>query len=105
MMSKIVNINAENFKLEVLENDGVVLLDFWASWCGPCKMLAPVLDELSEETSVKICKVDVDSNNELAGQFRIRSIPTILIFRNGEKIDEMVGFKSKEELKAKLATY
>lgn len=104
-MNKIVDITAENFKLEVLDNPGVVLLDFWASWCGPCKMLAPILEELAEETTVKICKVDVDSNNELAGEFKIRSIPTIIIFKNGEKVDEMVGFKAKEELKEKLSTY
>ncbi|MGL5051396.1 MAG: thioredoxin [Fusobacteriaceae bacterium] len=104
-MNKIVDITAENFKLEVLDNPGVVLLDFWASWCGPCKMLAPILGELAEETTVKICKVDVDSNNELAGEFKIRSIPTIIIFKNGEKVDEMVGFKAKEELKEKLSTY
>ncbi|MGL4534227.1 MAG: thioredoxin [Fusobacteriaceae bacterium] len=104
-MNKIINITAENFKSEVLDNPGVVLLDFWASWCGPCKMLAPILEELAEETTVKICKVDVDSNNELAGEFKIRSIPTIIIFKNGEKVDEMVGFKAKEELKEKLSTY
>lgn len=104
-MSKIVNLNAENFKEEVLETKGIVLVDFWASWCGPCKMLAPILEEISEETSVKISKVDVDSNNELAGEFKIRSIPTIIVFRNGEKVDEMIGFKSKEELMAKLSTY
>lgn len=104
-MSKVLSINGESFKQEVLEQEGVVLVDFWAEWCGPCKMLVPILEELSGETSAKICKVNVDEEAELASEFGIRSIPTMIIFKNGEKIDQIVGLRQKAELLEKLNSY
>jgi thioredoxin 1 len=88
-----------NFKDETKE--GVVLVDFFATWCGPCKMLAPVIEELAGEYEgkVKIGKLDVDENPETAGQFGVQSIPTIIIFKDGQEVDKMLGFQSKEALK------
>lgn len=102
-MSNIIKLDTNSFEKEVLNCSGVVLVDFWAEWCGPCKMQLPVLEEISSEmTDVKICKVNVDENNELAIKFGIRSIPTMMIFKNGEKVDQLVGLKQKYELKEKL---
>ena len=94
-----VTVNSENFENEVLNCDKLVIIDFWAVWCGPCQMLSPVVDELSEEVSdVKFCKVNVDEQSEIARKFNVRSIPTLVFIKNGETVDLSVGFVSKEEL-------
>lgn len=97
----------DNFEKEVLNESGVVFVDFFASWCGPCKMLMPVVDELAEEYEgkCKIGKVDVDENQSIAGKFGVQSIPTMIIFKNGKEVDRLVGFQSKEALKEKLDSF
>ena len=95
----IVNVSDDSFKTEV-EGSGTVLVDFWAPWCGPCKMIAPVLEELDKEMgNLKIAKVNVDDNPESAGRFGVMSIPTLIVFKNGEPVDKVVGFQSKDALK------
>ena len=94
-----IHVTNENFKTEVLESEVPVLVDFWAPWCGPCQMVLPVIEELSEERNdVKICKVNVDEEMDLAKQFRVMSIPTLIVFKNGEKVKTEMGAKTKEEL-------
>lgn len=94
-----VQINENNFHEEVEAHKGLVLLDFFATWCGPCKMLAPVLDALGEEVQdVKICKSDVDEASALAAKFGVQSIPTVVLFRDGEVVDGFVGFRAKEQI-------
>ncbi|MEM9676155.1 MAG: thioredoxin [Cyclobacteriaceae bacterium] len=102
-MSKPVEITDSNFS-EVVNSDKPVLVDFWAEWCGPCKMIAPVVDELASDYDGKavVGKVDVDSNPEVAGKFGIRSIPTLLVFKNGEVVDKQVGAVNKSILSQKL---
>lgn len=98
-----IEVTAENFKEEVLLSDKPVLVDFWAPWCGPCRMLAPVLDELGEEhPEIKICKVNTDEDRDLAISFGIDSIPCVISFQGGKQIDKSVGFVSKEKLLALL---
>ncbi|WP_017726661.1 thioredoxin [Halalkalibacterium ligniniphilum] len=94
----IVNVTDQTFGSETSE--GVVLADFWAPWCGPCKMIAPVLEELDAEMGdkVKIAKLDVDENQETASKFGVMSIPTLLVFKDGEVVDQVVGFQPKEAL-------
>lgn len=94
----IVNVTDQTFTSETSE--GVVLVDFWAPWCGPCKMIAPVLEELDAELGekAKIVKLDVDENQETAGKFGVMSIPTLLVMKNGEVVDQVVGFQPKEAL-------
>ena len=104
-MGKVLSLNNSNFKSEVAESKGIVLVDFWADWCGPCKMLAPILEELSGETEAKICKVNVDESGDLAGDYGIRSIPTMIIFKDGVKVDQIVGLRQKSELLEKLNSY
>lgn len=104
-MGKVLSLNNSNFKGEVIESKGLVLVDFWADWCGPCKMLAPILEELSGETEAKICKVNVDESGDLAGDHGIRSIPTMIIFKDGVKVDQIVGLRQKSELLEKLNSY
>jgi len=104
-MSKVVHLDVDSFKSEVLEGTGVVLVDFWASWCGPCKMLGPILDELSQEVSVKIAKVNVDDYPNIAADYGIRSIPTMIIFKDGEKTDQLIGLMQKGAIKEKLEQY
>ncbi|HZG57554.1 thioredoxin [Paenibacillus sp.] len=95
----IVNVSDSSFKTEV-EATGTVLVDFWAPWCGPCKMIAPVLEELDKELgTLKIAKVNVDDNPESAGRFGVMSIPTLIVFKDGEPVDKVVGFQSKDALK------
>ncbi len=102
-MHEIV-LTAENFEQEVLHADRPVLVDFWASWCGPCRMIAPVVAEIAEEYADRIIvgKVNVDEQPTLAMQYRIESIPTILIFRNGTLAEKVIGYRTKEQLIALL---
>jgi thioredoxin 1 len=95
-------LTQENFTTEVLQSAQPVLVDFWAEWCGPCKMLAPVLDELAQEYDgrVRIGKVNIDEHQGLAAQYGIRSIPTLLLFKQGQVADQIVGLRSKRDLKA-----
>ena len=104
-MSKVLHLDDSSFSKEVLEEKGLVVVDFWASWCGPCKMLGPILDELSEEIDAKICKVNVDEVDTLAREYGIRSIPTMIVFKDGEPVDQLVGLMQKGALKEKLAEY
>ena len=99
-------INTQEFNEEVLNGKGITLVDFFATWCGPCKMLSPILDELSETLSdVKIVKVDVDAENELTMQYRVMSVPTMKIFKDGEVVETLVGARPAAELKEKLESY
>jgi thioredoxin 1 len=100
----IVTLTQENFAQQVLQSPSPVLVDFWAEWCGPCKMIAPLLDELAGEYDgkVKIGKVNVDEHQSLAAQYGIRAIPTLLLFNKGEIAEQMVGAKSKRDFKASL---
>ncbi len=92
-------ITKDNFQSEVLDQQGTVLIDFWAEWCGPCRMLSPVIDEVAAENpAVKIGKVNVDEQQELAAQFGIMSIPTLLVFKNGKKVNESLGLIPKEQV-------
>lgn len=101
-MSKVLNINADQFEKEVIQSKVPVLVDFWAPWCRPCQMMGPILDEVSIdlEDKAKVIKIDVDdaANIELAQRFEIRSIPSMKIFRGGEVVEEYVGMRSKEDL-------
>lgn len=95
----VLHVTKENFEQEVLKSDKPVLVDFWASWCMPCKMLAPILDEVAEETEeFKVCKVNVDEEGDLAMQFRIMSIPTLVVMKQGEEVKRSLGVISKEEV-------
>src|SRR5206468_12707674 len=98
----IVNLTQENFAAEVLQSSTPVLVDFWAEWCGPCKMIAPILDELAEEYDgrIRIGKVNIDDYQGLAAEYRVSAIPTLLLFRQGQVAEQIVGLKSKRDLKA-----
>jgi thioredoxin 1 len=99
-MSSALQVDSASFDTEVIQSESPVLVDFWAPWCGPCKMISPIVEELAEEFSgqIKVAKVNVDNNQELAARFGIRGIPTVMIFKGGEKVASFVGLKPKEEL-------
>lgn len=101
-MAKVINSN--EFNSEVLNSKEVVLVDFSAEWCGPCKMLAPIIDELSKEMEgkSKVFKMDVDQSGDIAQKYNIMNVPTVMIFKNGEVVEKVVGFQPKEVLKSKL---
>ncbi len=94
-----LHVTKENFQKEVMESDKPVLIDFWASWCGPCQMIAPVIEELAAEvTNARICKINVDEEMELAAQFQVMSIPTLLVIKGGKVTASAVGVQSKQKL-------
>lgn len=100
IMSELVNLNKESFDKVISSNEKTLIIDFWAPWCGPCKALSPVLEELSSEMSdqVGVYKVNVDDNTELAQEHGVQSIPTLLVYKNGSLSETIVGLKTKEEL-------
>ena len=100
MKGSVVHVTESNFEEEVVKSDVPVLVDFWAEWCGPCKMIAPILDEIAKEygEKLKICKIDVDSNPEIAPKFGIRGIPTLIMFKDGNAESTKVGAVSKSQL-------
>jgi len=103
-MGKAIALTEQNFDQEVLQSDIPVLVDFWAPWCGPCRMIAPTIEQLAEEMAgqAKVCKLNVDEATNLAARYSVTSIPTLIIFKNGQIIDRYVGAQSKERLRDAL---
>lgn len=97
---EVIRLNNDNFNKEAVNTDKVVLIDFYADWCGPCKMMSPIIDKIAEELdgNVKICKLNVDEAQDMAMKYNVMSIPTLIIFKNGSVVDTIVGLRSKEEI-------
>ncbi len=96
----VITLNETNFK-ETINGDGLTLVDFWAEWCGPCKMIAPEVEKLADEMAgkAKIAKLNVDENRSIAGEYQVMSIPTMILFKEGKEIERVIGFRKKDELK------
>lgn len=103
-MSNVKKVTTDTFRKDVIESDKPVVVDFWAEWCGPCKKLSPILEEVADELAgqVTIAKVNVDEERNLGAMFQIMSIPNVLIFNHGEKVDEFVGLRSKDDIVAQV---
>jgi thioredoxin 1 len=103
-MSKIIAVTDANFEQEVEKHDGLAVVDFWATWCGPCRMIAPILEQLSTEYEgrVKVTKLDVDANIKTGSRFNVRSIPTLLFFKDGKQVDQIIGAVPKARIEAVL---
>ena len=106
-MGNLLELNDDNFNDEVVNSEDVVLVDFWAEWCGPCKMIGPIVEKISNDYSgkIKVGKLDVDSNPTVSSTFGIRSIPTLLIFKSGKPVDQIVGAVSENVITSKLDTH
>src|SRR5256885_8621941 len=104
--SSVIKLDESNFDREVTQDGKAVIVDFWAEWCGPCKMIAPLLDEIAREKadSVKVAKVNVDQNQSLSSKYNIRSIPSLLFFKNGQLRDQVTGMLSKKDLLGRIAS-
>ena len=100
----VISLNEKNFEEEVLKAEKPVLIDFWASWCGPCRMMSPVVDEIAEEMkdAVKVCKINIDEEQNLAVKYNVMSIPTFVVIRDGKEIGRTIGVQDKEEIKKML---
>ena len=99
----ITNVTKENFDKEVMQAEGTVLIDFWAAWCGPCRMIAPAVEKIAEEhPEVKVCKINIDDEQELAIRYGVMSIPTLMVVKNGEIVNTAIGLRPKEEIEALL---
>ncbi len=96
----VISLNEKNFEDEVLQSDRIVLIDFWASWCGPCKMMSPVIDKIAEEVGeeVKVCKINIDEEQNLAVKYNVMSIPTFIVLKDGKEVGRSVGVQDKSEI-------
>lgn len=104
MAEGIINVTSQTWDSEVLQSKGIVMVDFWAVWCGPCRMIAPTVEELAKEYEgkIKVAKLNTDENPDIASRYKIMGIPTIMFFKDGEKVDQIVGAVPKPQLKAKI---
>ena len=107
MADSIVTSTTANWNKDVIDHEGLVLVDFWAVWCGPCKMIAPTIEELSKEYAdkLKVVKLNTDENPDIASKYKIMGIPTLMFFKNGEKVDQMVGAVPKPQIKSKIDSF
>lgn len=103
-MSKPVVVTDASFQADIEQSSGIVLVDFWATWCGPCKMIAPIVEQIASENEgkIKVVKLDVDANGQTAMKYGVMSIPTLILFKNGQPVERLVGYQPKERLMAKI---